>query len=727
MSNEAKFITQARRLRAALEPAKWLGLERVSEHATALTYLLSSLNWQGKIGKICEALPHMPGELDRVDLLNTMINLGYHARSTEISLHNFDPRLSPCLFVNRDRDERPLVLIPAPESMGAKAMDPLTESTIDLHQLPNYKGTVYIFEPLTTELAKQNIISSNVGERALTWFRNLIRRFDAILIQSFAVSFLINTLALASSLFVMVVYDKVIGSRSVDTLQYLAMGAILAMTVEALLRYLRARSLAYFGVRLDAITSQAVFERLLFLPPRLIEGSSIPSQVARMKDFDSIRDFFSSPTGISVLELPFTLIFLATIAVIGGPLALIPLVLAGCYALLALIMLPRIQASTERGASTMVRKQALLVETMQKNRMIKAHGLGDTWWQRFHELSGEAAITSFASAFQSSLIEAFAYGLSILAGVVTLTFGIWLAWQGQITTGGLIASMMLVWRILTPMQTLCNSLVRLRYIFRSIQQVHKLIKTPPEGKLVDFSKDTTLLRGRITFSGVGLRYSGERSPVISGLSLEIQPGEIVAITGGSGTGKSSVLKLVNGLYTPQIGSILIDGLDIRQRDPIDLRKNISYVPQMVELFHGTIEKNLRMVQPDASDEELRDALVWAGALEETLSLPKGLNTFIGDYRSEQLSSSFAFQLTLARGYLRKAAIMLFDEFPSAVQNDTTGALFREYLQKFRGDKTMVFVTEYQEDILQADRLVYLPGNGQVLSGAPAELLKALHS
>ena len=728
MSNEKEYAANAQQIRTALEPARWLGLDRVSEYAVALTYLLSTLKWKGNIGKICEALPHMPGELDQVDLLNAMINLGYHAQSTTISLRGLDARLAPCLFITKPggkNGERPFVIIPAPENESVKVLDSATEEFLDLEKMPNVKGDLYIFTPLTNELTEHNIVTINVPDQAKQWFRNLTQRFKGLLVQTFAVSFLINFLALASSLFVMAVYDKVIGSRSIDTLKFLTIGAVLAIITEATLRYLRARSLAYFGVRIDAITSQAVFERLLLLPPRLIEGSSIHSQVARIKDFDSLRDFFSGPAGISILELPFTLIFIITIAIIGGKLALIPLLLACCYFILALVMLPRIQAATDQGAATTVRKQALLVETMQKNRLIKAHGLGSTWWKRFHKLSGEAAITSFSSAFLSSLIEAIAYGLSVVAGVSTLTLGIWLVWHGSITTGGLIASMMLVWRILTPMQTLCNSLVRIRYIFRSIQQVHKLIKTPPEGKIVNTSQHQAKLKGRITFNGVGLRYSSTSSPILSGMTLEIKPGEIVAIAGGSGTGKTSLLKLINGLYTPQVGSLRIDGLDIRQRDSLDLRKHISYVPQAVELFHGTIEKNLRMVKPDATDSDLLDALNRAGAREEIQLLPQGINTFIGDFRSEQLSSSFSFQLTLARGYLRDASLMLFDEFPSAVLYDVTGTLFREYLSLQRGKKTIFFVTERKEDILLADRLVYLAGNAQVLSGKPEELLNAL--
>jgi len=730
MSGEALYLKTAKTMRDVLEPPGWLGLDCISPFARALPFLLATLNWQGGIARVCESLPHMPGELDRVDLINTLINLGYHARSTRMHLQHFDDRLAPCLFIaddGKDGPGSPLVLYAGAESGRPMAYNPANETTLPLNECINQRGTLYIFSQPSKKFLAQNHFSANVDASPLRWFRNLTRRFDSIFYQTFGVSLLINILALASSLFVMVVYDKVIGSRSVETLKHIVVGALIAMIMEAALRYLRARSLAYFGVRVDAITSQAIFERLLFLPPRLIEGSSIPSQVARMRDFDSIREFFTGSTSVSVLELPFTLIFIAVIWIIGGPLAVIPIALALCYVVLALVMLPRIQASTEEGAMASVQRQALLVETMKKNRAIKYHGLSETWLQRFREVSGEAAMASFSSSFLTSVIEAVAYGLSILAAVLTLTYGIWLAWQGLITTGALIASMMLVWRVLSPLQAICNALVRIRYIFRSVGQVHKLIKTPPESTPSPHQIQSLHIHGQITFTGVGLRYTSDRGPILAGLNLDIRPGEIIAITGGSGAGKTSLLKLTNGLYRPQVGSILIDRLDIRQRDPVELRKSISYVPQVVELFHGTIEKNLRMVKPDASDEELHLALDLAGALEEVSALPAGLNTFIGDYRSDQLSSSLAFQLSLARGYLRNAPIMLFDEFPSAVLYGHTGHRFREFIKAQRGRKTILYITERRADVLLADRLVYLPGNGQVLAGKPEELLDSLQS
>ena len=314
-----------------------------------------------------------------------------------------------------------------------------------------------------------------------------------------------------------------IGSRSSETLIYLGAGAVLAIGFESVLRFLRARSLAFFGVRADSIITSAIFSRLLFLPPRIVENSSIPSQIARLRDFDSVRNFFSGPLGISIHELPFTMIFILTIWIVGGPLAKVPIFLIFAYALLGAVMLPRIQMSTEEGAVAGVKRQTLMVETMRKMRAIKVNGAKESWLERFRLLSGVSSYTSFKTSMQTAIVESLSYGFSVAASATTLTYGIFLVWDGTIMTGGLIASMMLIWRVISPLQATCNALVRIRYIFRSVSQVHKLMSTQPENKTT-ISEETLLLHGEISFSGVGLRYSVDRPAVFSGMSMVISRG-----------------------------------------------------------------------------------------------------------------------------------------------------------------------------------------------------------
>lgn len=720
------FLSNSNILKSKLEPYGWLSKTgKPSPFAACIAPLLTALQWNGEVHQVCESLPHYPDQIDRVDFINTLANLNYKIQHTSIHLQNFDHRLAPCLVVMREGtyQERPYIVFPGKDDT-LYAFDGAGSGCIPFIDIQNKQGTLYTFKSFAEDGQNKQALTQQVDEKPIRWARSIGKRFAPVFKQVFIASFVINLLALVSSLFVMAVYDKVIGNNSPETLYYLAAGALMAIGFESILRYLRARSLAFFGVRIDAIITQSIFERLLYLPPRIVESSSIPAQIARLKDFDSVRNFFSGPVGINLVEIPFTLIFILTIYFIGGPLVRIPLLLAFCYILLGLIMLPRIQASTEEGAAANVKRQTLMVETMRKFRSIRIHGVMDTWLERYRKLSGVSSYTSFNSSQQTALVEALAYGLSVLAGITTLTYGIFLVWEAQISTGSLIATMMLVWRVISPLQSICNSLVRIRYIFRSVGQVHKLLSSPPEN-VTTMSDQPLDIKGSISFTGVGLRYTADRGAVFSGMTLDIRQGETVALTGRNGAGKSSLLKLIIGLYPPQMGAILIDGIDIRQRDPIALRRNISYTPQNAELFHGTIEQNLRMCKPDASPEELCSCLEMAGALNDVNNFEEGMSRFIGDYRSDQLSTTLAYQLTLARSYLRDASITLFDEMPPTLLSKKTGILFQEYLQKHNGNKTIIFVTDREEDMLKADKLIYLTGTGQVLTGEPAELLTAL--
>ncbi|MEA3469401.1 MAG: ATP-binding cassette domain-containing protein [Thermodesulfobacteriota bacterium] len=712
-------------LQNKLEPYGWLSKTgSPSPFAACVAPLLTALLWNGEVHQVCESLPHYPDQIDRVDFINTFANLNYQIQHTSISLQNFDQRLAPCFVVIHEGTDRECPYIIFSEKDILHAFNGSSLECIPFSDIEQNTATLYIFTPLDEDGLDKHKLDQQVHEKPGRWVRSLGKRFTPVFKQIFISSFVINLLALVSSLFVMAVYDKVIGNNSPATLYYLAAGALMAIGFESLLRYLRARSLAFFGVRIDAIITQSIFERLLYLPPRIVESSSIPAQIARLKDFDSVRNFFSGPVGINLVEIPFTLIFILTIYIIGGPLVRIPLLLAFCYILLGLIMLPRIQTSTEEGAAASVKRQTLMVETMRKFRSIRIHGVMDIWLERYRKLSGISSYTSFKSSQQTALVEAIAYGLSVLAGITTLTYGIFLVWESQISTGALIATMMLVWRVISPLQSICNSLVRIRYIFRSVGQVHKLLCSPPEN-INTLSNQPLDIDGNISFNGVGLRYTADCGAVFSGMTLDIKKGETVAITGRNGSGKSSLLKLIIGLYPPQMGAVLIDGIDIRQRDPIALRRNISYTPQTAELFHGSIEQNLRMCKPDATPEELDACLEMAGALDDINNFDDGIEHFIGDYRSEQLSSTLAYQLTLARSYLRDASITLFDEMPPTLLGKKTGILFYEYMLKYKGRKTILFVTDREEDILKADKLIYLTGTGKVLAGDPAELLAAL--
>ena len=229
-------------------------------------------------------------------------------------------------------------------------------------------------------------------------------------------------------------------------------------------------------------------------------------------------------------------------------------------------------------------------------------------------------------------------------------------------------------------------------------------------------------RGRIVFFKVGLRYTKEQDPVFTGLSFEAQPGNLIAITGGNGSGKSTILKLANGLYSPQAGSILIDDIDIRQFDPQNLRRHIAYVPQSLSLYKGTIAENLRFAAPLADDKDVEEALRGAGIWEEINALPEGINTPISNGNIKNM----AYNLNLARAYVKDASIILLDELPYVFLNSPAGELFRETLKGWKGQKTVLMVTHREDYLKLADKVVFLNAGQSPIVGYPEQIIENIY-
>jgi ABC-type bacteriocin/lantibiotic exporter with double-glycine peptidase domain len=305
--------------------------------------------------------------------------------------------------------------------------------------------------------------------------------------------------------------------------------------------------------------------------------------------------------------------------------------------------------------------------------------------------------------------ETLAHALTILSAVAVIGFGVGMVWQGALTTGGLVATMILVWRVLSPFYSLCTMIPRLDQLRNSVRQVDRLMDLDSEETTQRNAARLSKIRGRVSFLNVGIRYSMDSDPLLAGLSFEAMPGDIVAVTGANGTGKTSILKMIKGMYTPQAGSIRIDGFDIRQLDPVDLRRRIAYIPQETSFFHGTIAENLRFANPLVTDREIVEALGQAGVGEDIRRLPKGLRTVIG-HGGMTLSSSLELRLAMVRAYLHDAPILLIDELPNSLLSEQAGAFMRDHLLRHKKERTVIMVTHREDFMALADTIVILRRN-----------------
>jgi len=698
-----------------IENGALASLKVQTDLSSCMMCLLEKMHWRGQARHIAEALPHFVDEMDITSLRNVMATLHFESRPVELFMAEIDPRLMPCLFVPEDRDA---VVLLGLDNNGIKLFDGGSGQEI-VFDPKKIKGTAYFFNAIDID----EILPSR---HKTGWFRAVLERFRSLFYQTLGITFVLNMLALATPLFVRAVYDKVIATGSLPTLAYFAIGVGIAILCDLVLRTIRTRILAFIGARLDNIVGLAIFHKILFLPPLYTERATIGAQVARIKDFETIRDFFTGPLALVLFELPFVVIFIITIAYMGGPVAFVPIIMMALYGILALIFTPLIRSSVGKTAKSAAAKQELVIEVLGGMRAVKYSGAESTWLDRYRKLSAKSSLNGFYTSQYSSVVQTLSQVLMVTAGVGTIVFGVFRILNGDMSIGGLVASMMLVWRVLGPLQTAFISMTRITQVRSSITQIDNLMKLKGEREQFTQVHPLQKMDGYVSFVRVSIRYSPEADPALVGVSFEAEPGEVICIVGGNGSGKSSVLKLLAGMYQPQAGSIRIDNMDIRQMDMIELRHAVAYVPQSIQFFYGTIAQNLRLGVPTASDAEMRWACDKAGVLEDIENLQQGSGKWqrsgfdvrIGDSGAGQMTTSVLQRLNLARGYLKRAPIMLFDEPGNGLDFESDQKFMAE-IDAMRGDTTILIVTHRPSHLKLADKIVWLE-YGNVRAAGPAE-------
>ncbi|MDX2102180.1 MAG: ATP-binding cassette domain-containing protein [Alphaproteobacteria bacterium] len=686
------------------------GFRALTDVAACLVPLLESLHWRGDPRQVAEALPHFADSLDLVSLRNVMAHLEYRSSGVRTRMGAVDPRLLPCLFIADDG----AAMVVHSVDQGVVTLFDGTRRDWVTRRAPGPEGTAYVFQPVDD--ATQGIPPGG-------WVRSVAARFRPLFGQIALLTALLYCIALVSPLFVMMVYDRVIATASLSTLWALLAAAVLAILGEVALRSVRGRMFAYIAVRMNVLVAPAVFRQILDLPPPFTERAKIGSQLTRLKDFEYLKEVFSGHLAMTAIELPFVLIFIVAIAVLGGWLAAIPILCGLIYVGLAALLVPTIRKTVRDSAGSFSARQEFLVEMVTQMRALRTANAEATWLQRYRDLSAAVAMANYRSAGLSALMSSVGQGLMILAGVITIAVGAEFIVLGMMSIGALVATMILVWRVLGPMQQAFIAYSRVEQMRSAIQQLDQLMALRTErGSGIESSPGE--MRGEIQLGRVSMRYTADGDPVLLGVSCDIRPGELVALVGPNGAGKSSLLKVIMGLYQPQAGTVRIDDLDIRQRDPIELRKVIAYVPQDEALFFGTIAQNLRLSEPTASDEDLRRACADVGILAEIEALPRGFDTRIGDQRSASIPAGLRHGISIARAYLRKTKILLLDEAVDMLDREGDAALAR-HLQSLKGKVTVIIVTHRPSHMKLADRLLVLDGGVLRFNGPPAEVLPQL--
>ena len=496
-------------------------------------------------------------------------------------------------------------------------------------------------------------------DKRYNWFFEALLSFKQQMFGVGLITLVINLLGLATPLYVMTVYDKVFSAAAADTLVYLAVGMVLIMGAELYLRTLRGKLVAFVGARFTASLLGESFAKILGFQISMTESASISSQLMRIKQFQSISSFFSGKLAESALDFPFIIIFFLVIGAIGGPLLWVPVCLAVAFLVIGLITVPLTKRNIALAGKARSQSQNLLLETMEISATVKQLDAEEIWQKRYEGYLSELTHLKFKSQFFDGVLNSISRGLVMIAGVATLWIGTLLVLDSTISTGALIAIMMLVWKVLSPIQTLFLSFSNISQMWESVRQVNQLMRLSSE-RTINRSKGIFRnFTGRVRLENVGFRYNPNSEPVARGVSIDFQTPALTALTGANSSGKSSLLKFIIGLYRPQAGAVFVDGLNLKQIDTGELRASISYLPQDPIFFYGTVAQNIRLFQPTATDDDIAKALADAGVdVDGDENFPEGAETRLSGRVLEGLPEGLRQRLSLARVYAKKSKIYL---------------------------------------------------------------------
>lgn len=686
---------------------------KVDPVSACLSVILEALEWQGLARRLVEAAPSQDRPLDFEDMRETLARLGFATVPLEERRSRITNGLCPLLLVKPNGV--PVVGLSRDKNGFIYYDGDQPTRTQTAKRLPH--GQIFVVE-------RAREADAAVPDTPGAWLRQTMGRFKQVIITSLAVSLAINLLSLVVPLGIMAIYDQVIAKGGVELLPFIILGVVGAALFEISLRVLRAKVQAYAGARLDFLVSTDVFQQILYLPPMFTERAPVGGQVTRVREFEAFRDLFGGAMASLALDLPFVLLFVAVIGVIAGPMALIPVILAGLYLVLAMVVIPALKERLKRAGAARTKRHAFMVEMMWWMRSSKELGLENTWRERFRELSADAAEGNYRAGKLNSAGQDASQTLMVVAGSATLVIGVLRAMDGAMTLGALIATMMLVWRVLSPIQALFGLITRIDQTRQSIAQLLSMLAYEKEQQPGAAPTASIRFRGEVSFNRVSMRYTQDGNPAALGVTFRAAPGEIIGIIGDSGAGKSTIGKLAMGLYRPQGGSISLDGIDIRQLRPITLRKTLAYVPQRNHAFPGSILENLRLSDPTASVQEIEAACAKAGILHKIHALPHGLDTRFRDGLQAHVPQGFLRQLALARAFLRDAPVMVLDE-PASSLEDEDEKVFLETLEKLRGNTTILMITQRPSHMRLCDKLLVMRHGQMDLFGTPDEVLSEL--
>jgi ATP-binding cassette subfamily B protein len=677
-----------------------------SDFSNCLAPMLAEMRWRGGPAELSESLPHVMRRLDLSGFCDSMSNLGLFPQHFPSALKHLDGRLTPCLAV---ADGRPALVV----------LERLEDGRLRCHDGGNNREVVLDPSNELVEIFVFRAANKAVDEatrKTSSWFGRLFVRFRKMVLLAFLLGVIGTLLTLSVPLFVRTVFDRVLISGDLQMHGFMFVGVVIVWVLVYILMSLKGRLVAHIGGRTDYLLGVSIVRRILGLPTSLTDGATVNRQIIRLRNFESARDFITGPLAFLGIDLPASLIILVVLAFFN-PWSLL-VIGSGVVAYIVLIWLakPIARRATIQSSQAAAEEREYLIEMITQMRLIRGTGHRHDWLDHYRERSAKAALAHYREHKVQSGIDGAADFIGSLTAVLTVAMSVYLVMDGTLTIGGMVATMLLVWRLIGPLKSAFMAFVSLLNVRSNMQQIENLLKMPSERE----GNAKLSLRpqsvGAISFSRVSFRYTNDADPALIGASLSIAPGQFVVVTGPSGAGKSTLFRLIERTHNPQAGVIRLDQIDIRQLTVTDLRSRLAYMPQESELFYGSVTQNLRLGYPSATDEEVEWAIDVTGLRKYVDSLPEGAQTRINNSMAMQMPYSFKQQLILARTILKPAAVVMLDEPANGLDDSGEEALLR-CIAWLRKRSTVIMISPRPSHMRMADMVVYMERGAVAASGS----------
>ena len=619
---------------------------------------------------------------------------------------------SACVLLERSADGASVRVI-FPE-LGEAAVD-LPTAQLEAR----YSGRALYARPRTRYDARTPAVKAVRGEH---WFWGVIAENRRLYRDVLLAAFLTNLFAVAMPLFMMNVYDRVVPNQAFDTLWVLSAGIAIIVLGDLMLKVMRSRFVDLASSRADVKLSAFIMERVLGMRMEQ-RPASAGSFAANLRAFESVRDFIGSATVVAFIDLPFALIFFLVIGWIA-PMMLIPLFIGAAVLLLyALAVQGRMHTLTETTYRASAQRNATLIEGLVGFETLKALAaeapIQRKWEQSAALLARVGAQLRLLSA-SSGHTAAFVQG-SVTIAIVIL--GVYLIGARELTMGGLIACSMLASRAMAPIGQVAGLLVQYHTASTALSSLEEVmqreVERPDGANFITRGR----IEGAIEFKDVSFNYPGQSNASLRNVSFRLKAGERVAILGRIGSGKTTLEKLILGLYRPTSGAVLIDGIDLRQLDPAELRRHIGYVQQDVMLFYGSLRDNITLGAPLADDADVLKAATLSGIVELVNQHPQGFDMLVGE-RGESLSGGQRQGVAIARAVINAPSILLLDE-PTSSMDHSSEEDIKKRLQQFVPGKTVVLVSHRTSLLDLVERIIVMDAGRIVADGPKEQVIQAL--